>query len=85
MGLLSRLIGHEGYMRRVKKERGKIQSYGWSADKMDGYIQSYMNHGFPMTRALFSSLPFFGEPALVQACITESAYQKFGDKFQTSF
>jgi hypothetical protein len=62
---------HENYISRVEKEKEKLRKEKWSVDKMEGYVQSYEEHGLYTLRSLFGL-----EPAIIEACIEEAGYRK---------
>jgi hypothetical protein len=64
--IINKLNIHENYIKKVKAEREKISD--WTNKQLEGYVDSYFNHGFPMLRTMFGET-ILGEPPIIEACI----------------
>jgi hypothetical protein len=57
---------HENYVKKVKAEREKVS--GWTNKQLEGYVDSYFNHGISGLRDLFGETSL-GEPPIIEACV----------------
>ena len=64
--IISKFNLHENYVNKVKAEREKIK--GWTDKQIEGYMESYFNHGLSGLRNFFGET-LFGEPPIIEACV----------------
>ena len=57
---------HENYLEKVIVEKERIND--WTNKQLEGYIDSYFNHGFSGLRDLLGKT-VLGEPPIIEACI----------------